>query len=485
MEDKDFPPLMQSSVARVPSPASSSSSRSSKASSKHAWKKALRPHSAKTAIKPSSITSSKSPLVWLSGNPFKPGKTPLSTQMPTPMEPVNAHVKQTPLPKETTSDTMNIEDSKLSNIMAFPSLNSSPETASSVPSAHEEPLTERMITVCTNFRNHGNWLKKNFPEEITSKSVYLVHRVLRIISQRDVASYTNLSPNDWVNLLGSQNLDKYIINITDLIIIWMYTAEQTAPLPHSSYEEFRNMMVMELTNELAKVIDPKIYMPEADTKPIPSQITAPPPVPKPSPLVYSAFPSEVEKQPPPYTRHSPLVFGSGRSVQSKTKSVKSNAGKSVKSSSQNHSERKAYKPSIPNAVDSHGIPLIPPEQDDKSTYSRRSRRSQGSSKHPIDVDEEDYDDDLSHWDNIRGGKPKESPSVINERTMRAKGAKSRAKYDSLKWDGLNTTFKMFKRAIEGHLLQVGAGYITNPDFVAAYDENKLEYFEVPQVLEQI
>ena len=36
---------------------------------------------------------------------------------------------------------------------------------------------------------------------------------------------------------------------------------------------------------------------------------------------------------------------------------------------------------------------------------------------------------------------------------------------------------MFKRAIEGHLLQVGAGYMTNPDFVAAYDENKLKYLK--------
>lgn len=74
-------------------------------------------------------------------------------------------------------------------------------------------------------------------------------------------------------------------------------------------------------------------------------------------------------------------------------------------------------------------------------------------------------------------KPKESPSVINDRSLRAKGAKCRAKYDSLKWDGFNTTFRTFKRAIEGHLLQVGAGYMTHYAFLIAYEMDKDEYLK--------
>ena len=98
-------------------------------------------------------------------------------------------------------------------------------------------------------------------------------------------------------------------------------------------------------------------------------------------------------------------------------------------------------------MDSHGLPLVPPDQDDKSAYSRYSKRSQGSNKQADDEDVEGYDDKDLDW----GGKPmrtftfkpKELPSVINERSLRAKGAKCRAKYGSLKWDGLNTTFRTF------------------------------------------
>ena len=74
-------------------------------------------------------------------------------------------------------------------------------------------------------------------------------------------------------------------------------------------------------------------------------------------------------------------------------------------------------------------------------------------------------------------KPKESPSVINERSLRAKGAKCRAKYDSLKWDGLSMTFRTFKRAIEGHLIQVGAGYMAHSAFIIAYEESVDDYLQ--------
>ena len=217
------------------------------------------------------------------------------------------------------------------------------------------------------------------------------------------------------------------------------------------------------------------------SKPPPSAPKALTEVPKPI-TVYSAIPSEVEKQPPPYTKHSPFIFGSGRSVQSMTMSVKGNTDHSVKTTpkaNQQHSGERSYQPSIPNAVDSHRQPLVPPDQDDKSAYSRCSKRSQGS-KH---ADHEDvYDDgDLGDWEGklIKSFtfKPKDLPSVIVKRSLKAKGAKCRAKYDSLKWDGFNTTFRTLKRAIEGHLFQVGAGYMTNPSFIIEYEESGNEYLQ--------
>ena len=40
------------------------------------------------------------------------------------------------------------------------------------------------------------------------------------------------------------------------------------PLPYAQYVEFRDMMVMKLANELAKVINPKIYMPNVESESI-------------------------------------------------------------------------------------------------------------------------------------------------------------------------------------------------------------------------
>ena len=97
-------------------------------------------------------------------------------------------------------------------------------------------------------------------------------------------------------MLGNEDLNKYMIHITNLMIIWMYTAEQEDPLPYVQYVKFREMMVMELTNEIAKVIDPKIYMPNMEFKPIQSPVYS-----KPPPTTPKA-PTEVPK---PFTVYSP------------------------------------------------------------------------------------------------------------------------------------------------------------------------------------
>ena len=40
---------------------------------------------------------------------------------------------------------------------------------------------------------------------------------------------------------------------------------------------------------------------------------------------------------------------------------------------------------------------------------------------------------------------------------------------------MSATFRQFKRAIEGHLIQVGAGYLIQPAFVITYEEAGLSY----------
>lgn len=56
-------------------------------------------------------------------------------------------------------------------------------------------------------------------------------------------------------------------------------------------------------------------------------------------------------------------------------------------------------------------------------------------------------------------------SVIADKTSRGKGARQKAKFDGIKWDGMSASFRLFIRALEGHLLKVGTEYIQSPNLV--------------------
>ena len=53
-----------------------------------------------------------------------------------------------------------------------------------------------------------------------------------------------------------------------------------------------------------------------------------------------------------------------------------------------------------------------------------------------------------------------------------KPIRARAKFEKAKWDGLTQTFRPFMKSVEGHLLQVGAGYLIDQLFVHEYVANK-------------
>ena len=63
------------------------------------------------------------------------------------------------------------------------------------------------------------------------------------------------------------------------------------------------------------------------------------------------------------------------------------------------------------------------------------------------------------------------------RSHRIKPAKWRTKCDKIKWDGLPLSFKTFRREIEGHLLQVGAGYIIEDIFMEMYKKIGMDYLK--------
>ena len=68
-------------------------------------------------------------------------------------------------------------------------------------------------------------------------------------------------------------------------------------------------------------------------------------------------------------------------------------------------------------------------------------------------------------------------SVQQDRIHQANPAKIRPKFDKGNWDGMNSTFRTFKAILEGHLLQVGAGYLTNPTFMTIYKDLGTDCFK--------
>jgi len=61
-----------------------------------------------------------------------------------------------------------------------------------------------------------------------------------------------------------------------------------------------------------------------------------------------------------------------------------------------------------------------------------------------------------------------------------KDAKARAKLsEKIIWNGYSDTFLSFRRAIEGHLLQVNAGYMIDPVFLDFYTLNPTKYHYEP------
>ena len=92
----------------------------------------------------------------------------------------------------------------------------------------------------------------------------------------------------------------------------------------------------------------------------------------------------------------------------------------------------------------------------------------------LDMDMEDYYYAAQDAKEIKRKKEKDSDSakssnsggsLESDRKHRTDPAKIRPKFDKPYWDGTTSTFRAFKLALEGHLLQVGAWYLTNQTFI--------------------
>ena len=76
----------------------------------------------------------------------------------------------------------------------------------------------------------------------------------------------------------------------------------------------------------------------------------------------------------------------------------------------------------------------------------------------------------------RSAKTKTEKEQEAELRLRNKPFTQQPKFDSsLKWNGTSATFRIFSRALEGHLVMGGAEYMTNPKFIQEYQNFGAEY----------
>ena len=137
-------------------------------------------------------------------------------------------------------------------------------------------------------------------------------------------------------------------------------------------------------------------------------------------------------------------------------------------------------------MDSQGNPEPSDSSSSSSSNSNKPRRPKRSKKSKKDDDSSSKDSNGVYYEDMPGhgdykhylSKRKESLEGKNEeteRSLRGKPYKARPQFNTVKWEGMSATFRHFKRAIEGHLIQVGAGYLIQPAFVINYEEAGLTY----------
>ena len=105
-----------------------------------------------------------------------------------------------------------------------------------------------------------------------------------------------------------------------------------------------------------------------------------------------------------------------------------------------------------------------------SFYSKASQASKRSSLPKWDGFDDEVDDPYGPDFYSFNSKQK-------SRSGRCKPAKSRAKCDKTTWDGKHATFRPFMNAVDGHLFQVGAGYILDKKFKEHYLKDGKVYVE--------
>lgn len=146
-----------------------------------------------------------------------------------------------------------------------------------------------LIVPHDNFPKYGLWLKKQFPDIISSTGGFFVHSQLKIRSQNDIDDYLEYSPEDWQEHLP-RSYHIWRKTIIELVIIWTVTSYMEGCIPYTRYLEIRDEMLPTLNSIYEEIEASKIYSSNNNTPNLVKSPQSPPTL------------------PPPYQQKSPTVI---------------------------------------------------------------------------------------------------------------------------------------------------------------------------------
>ena len=301
------------------------------------------------------------------------------------------------------------------------------------------------------------WVSQQFPTVFDQDLRRAIHKAHHPTSRCSLEKSMFKGAEDQCNAFGASFYDKKRAALVDLVVLMVFIHSKFFPedttVPNPTFDDFLKFKDMHHAECL------ELFPPSAQLELQPEKTPTP-------------THSVVKSLPPAYQAQSPLVITSAESR--------------LVDPTWSHGD---YQVSAPTVLDSDGLPLRRDPRggkDDhgrmmdnnslksmKSTLSKKSRlqrtrRSDGSQRHgnlspdgtpPMDVfmstDESSHNKRRTPWS--AEAKPRKP---LNDRVT---------------WNGHAETFRVFKRTIEGHLIQCQAGYLVHGVFINNYFTHGEDY----------
>lgn len=199
-----------------------------------------------------------------------------------------------------------------------------------------EKTSSRVNNPVSSYSNYFTYLKMNFPEHICTLDTFFINNTLKLKSYPQAKTCAELTPQEWLNMLGQNTYRMSLSAIVTLIFIKNHTLDITEPILYQEYAEDSKICYDILMEDFGLYVEGGMGLPK-------------------------------------YTKVSPTVQKYASSV----KSIKSNT--KSKKSGRTH---KAFVSTAPRHVDSQGKPYIikccnpedPGDMASSSSGNSRSRR---------------------------------------------------------------------------------------------------------------